>query len=238
LTGDTLPRASQLYAIERTAVDSPFVADVWRARGVSAYGFISVAAAHWEIVVTRDRGRTSLTVRGPETTATAIPITTGEGEFFGIEFRLGSFMPGFPPGRLTDRSLTLPRAGDDSFWLNGAAWQFPRLEDADVFVRRLEREGLIVRDPLVEASLRDEPNPAECSIRSVERRLLRATGLTRTAIGMIERAGRAVELIECGLPLAVAAARAGYADQAHMTRALRRLVGQTPGQVARGVPPA
>jgi len=90
------------------------------------------------------------------------------------------------------------------------------------------REGLLVRDPLVEAALRG--GAKELSPRSVQRRFLRATCLTGAAIRQTERA---VELLERGASIVDAVGLAGFVDQAHMTRVLKRLVGQTPGQILR-----
>jgi AraC-like DNA-binding protein len=47
------------------------------------------------------------------------------------------------------------------------------------------------------------------------------------------RLARAKALIAAGTPLAEAAAAAGFADQAHMTRLFRRVLGCTPGAYAR-----
>jgi AraC-like DNA-binding protein len=69
------------------------------------------------------------------------------------------------------------------------------------------------------------------STRSVERRVARAAGLNRGAIERIRRAERAVELLSRGVPPADVASRTGYADQPHLTRSLRRFVGQTPSQI-------
>ena len=69
------------------------------------------------------------------------------------------------------------------------------------------------------------------SERTAQRWTRRSTGLTRRAIGQIERALRAVELVRQGAPLREVAQGAGYADQAHLTRALKRFVGITPRQV-------
>jgi AraC-like DNA-binding protein len=55
--------------------------------------------------------------------------------------------------------------------------------------------------------------------------------LTRGAIEQIGRAERAVELLSRGMSPIEAARRAGYADQPHLTRSLKRLVGQTPSQI-------
>ena len=93
-----------------------------------------------------------MTVRGPETRASTSPIPA-DAEFAGIQFKLGSFTPALPVGQLVDGAITLPEATGGSFWLHGAAWQLPDSENADVFVECLAREGLLVRDPLVEDAL-------------------------------------------------------------------------------------
>jgi AraC-like DNA-binding protein len=62
----------------------------------------------------------------------------------------------------------------------------------------------------------------------------RATGLTRSTITQIARAEKAVEALGNGLSPQDAAHLLGYADQAHLTRSLRRFIGQTPAQVNRG----
>jgi AraC-like DNA-binding protein len=63
----------------------------------------------------------------------------------------------------------------------------------------------------------------------------RATGLSRGALRRIGRAERAVEMLSRGVAPTEVARRAGYADQPHLTRSLRRFVGQTPGQIVAGV---
>ncbi|WP_443192724.1 helix-turn-helix domain-containing protein [Microbacterium sp. Clip185] len=48
----------------------------------------------------------------------------------------------------------------------------------------------------------------------------------------IQRARRAQQLLQTGHALADATAAAGYADQPHLTREFRRLVGASPAQFA------
>src|ERR1700750_591094 len=133
-----MKRAVELFTFERRSSRSPLIERAWQTRSEPEESFISVAVSHWEIVVTRQRGIARLTVRGPETKATTAPIPGGA-EVFGIQFSLSTFMPGLPPGQLVDGSLTLPRATGTSFWLDGAAWELPGLDNADVFVARLVR---------------------------------------------------------------------------------------------------
>jgi methylphosphotriester-DNA--protein-cysteine methyltransferase len=68
-------------------------------------------------------------------------------------------------------------------------------------------------------------------LRSVQRRFLRATGLTRGTVDQIERARQTVTLLEQGVSIADAIYQAGYADQPHLTRSLKRFIGQTPRQI-------
>jgi hypothetical protein len=101
--------------------DSPFVERVWRSHSERAGMFQSIAACHWEMVVTRHEGKTSLTVRGPETKATTAECPA-HGDWFAIRFRLGTFMPLLRPRNLRDRNdVVLPNATGRSFWLNGSA---------------------------------------------------------------------------------------------------------------------
>jgi hypothetical protein len=136
-----MKRAVELFTFERRSPPSPMIEQTWQTRSEPEESFISVAVSHWEMVVTRQWGTARLTVRGPETKATTLPIPK-DAEFFGIQFSLGTFMPGLPPGQLVDSSLTLPRATKTSFWLDGSGWELPGPGNADVFVDRLVRAGL------------------------------------------------------------------------------------------------
>ena len=228
-----MKRATELFAIERRPSSSPYVAELWWSRSEPEDTFISVAASHWEMCVTRQQGSAWVTVRDPQTKATTTPIPE-DAEFFGIRFSLGTFMPNLPPSRLVDRAVTLPQATDASFWLDESAWSLPEPETADVFVRRLASTGLLVHDPIASAVV--QGGAEGLSTRALERRVARATGLTRGAIRQIERAERAVELLSEGVSAPDAARQAGYADQPHLTRSLKRFVGQTPSQILSSAP--
>jgi hypothetical protein len=224
-----MKRAVELFTFERRSSRTPMIEQTWQTRSEPEESFISVAVSHWVMVVTRQRGTARLTVRGPETKATTVAIPQGA-EFFGIEFSLGSFMPGLPPGKLVDSSLALPSATKTSFWLDGSEWELPGPDNADVFAGRLVRAGLLVHDPVVPSALQGDVEGL--STRSVERRVSRATGLTRGAIGQIRRAERAAEMLRRGVSPPDVAGKAGYADQPHLTRSLKRFLGQTPSQIA------
>jgi hypothetical protein len=211
--------------------DSPIVERVWRSRSERGGSFVSIAATNFEMAVTRVGGRTFLTLRGPETKATMIECPP-EGEWLGIRFKLGTFMPSLMPEELRDHhDVTLPHASGRSFWLNGSAWEYPDYSNAEDFVARLVQKGLVTREPAVDAVMRNEP-PAR-SLRTAQRHFLRATGLTYRTVQQIERARHATNLLRQGASILDTVYDAGYFDQAHLTRSLKLLVGQTPAEVGR-----
>lgn len=219
--------------IEDRLSDSRLVERVWRSHSQSAGTLLSVAASSFEIVVTRHQGKTLLTVRGPETKATRADYPA-DAEWLGVRFKVGTFLPGLLPGSLLDRrDVTLPRASTRAFWLNGSAWEYPSFENADVFVSRLVRKGVIARDSVVEAVMHRRPQTL--SLRSTQRRFLRATGITYSTWRQIERARHATSLLREGVSILDAVYQAGYFDQPHLTRSLTRRIGQTPAQIVQGV---
>ncbi|MGH2517204.1 MAG: helix-turn-helix domain-containing protein, partial [Ktedonobacterales bacterium] len=191
------------FILEERSSESALVDTIWRVRCERPGTFISAAATHWEMVVTRYRGATTLTVRGPETTATSLHYQWVGAEWLGIRFKVGTFMPDLRhllPQRLVDRrDVDLPATTNTSFWLDGATWEIPDFDNADTFVGRLMRERLLVRDPVVDAVLRGHPGVA--SARAVQYHFVRATGLRYKTIQQIERARRAKALLERGVSI-------------------------------------
>ena len=184
------------------------------------------------MAVTRLQGKTLLTLRGPETKATPMDCP-GDGEWLGIRFKPGTFMPKIPPGKLRDhQDVTLADATTHSFWLDGSAWQYPDFENADTFIARLVKAGVIAHDPVVDDAI--YRHEGTLSLRSTQRHFLKATGLTYATFRQIERARYATNLLKEGVSIADAVHAAGYFDQAHMTRSLKRLVGETPTQIVDG----
>jgi hypothetical protein len=212
------------------SADSSFVEMIWRTHSERAGTFTSVAASNWEIVIVTFNSKTTITARGPETKASEADFPA-DAEFFGITFKLGSFMPHLPVRTLLDRQdVTLPEASSNSFWLHGSAWEFPTFENADAFVDRLIRQGILVHDPVVGAAI--QGHTPDMSIRSLQYRFLQATGLTHKTIQQIKRARSAASLLEQGTPISDTTFELDYFDQAHLTNSLKRFVGETPAQIA------
>ena len=134
--------------IEHRPSASPYVERVWRSRSDAVARMTSVATPRWSLVFWEQEGRMHGAVQGPESQASPAPVPE-DATFFGIDFALGATMPRLPVGRLVDGNTEIPDVTRTSFWLDGSAWQLPDYDNAEEFVRRLAREGVVVRDPLV-----------------------------------------------------------------------------------------
>ncbi len=212
---------------EERLLDSPYIETITRGQAVSAGSPIRPAEINWHMVLMRCASRdiAQLLVVGPWTISGEASYPEGT-EFLWVRFKLGVFMPHLPTRLLLDRETILPEASRESFWLKGAAWQFPDYEDVETFVNRLVRDEVLVRDPIVEEVVHDHP-PA-LSLRTVRQRFLRAAGLTHSHIRQLIRAQRAAALLRQGASILDTVYEVGYFDQPHLTRSLKQFIGYTP----------
>ncbi len=215
------------YFYEKRVSDSPFVRDIWRAKCDGFGQFIASADESWDIILRKDK-RTAVLLDGPNSHVQVIaygPYT----EYLGISFRPGVFMHHLPGKIMVNTTLELPQAANGSFWLEGAKWQFPDYDNAESLVDKLVKDGLLERDRVVEAAMRGES--PEASPRAVQYHFLHTTGLTHSQVRQIARARQATELLRQGASILDVVHQAGYSDQPHLTKSLKRFVGQTPGQI-------
>jgi hypothetical protein len=220
------------FTVASQASASPLIETVWSSRSTAAGVFTSLAVSASELVVTREGGTTSVMMRGPETRA-SIAHVPANAAFFGITLRLGVYLPALPPRQLLDRHAILTSCGG-RFWLDDHALPIPKADDADLFIERLVRLGLLVSEPTVEPLLHNQLLERPATIRTLQRRFVQATGLSQRAVLSIERARRALALIEAGSAIADVVYQLGYSDQPHLTKMLRHLVGRTPARIAAG----
>jgi AraC-like DNA-binding protein len=205
---------------------------VWTADCDRPTDFSSIASVTSMIVFARIGGTTTVHVRGPETKATTLSCPR-DAEYLGADLRLGAYLQMFPPGRVANlQDAVLPTLSDGHFLLDGRAWEMPTSENVDVLVERLVRAGLLAFDPLVEELvLAGDSTVPE---RTAQARFVRAVGVPRRTLRLIERARHASRLLRGGGQISEVVSEAGYYDQPHLTRALRRLIGHTPAELVRG----
>jgi hypothetical protein len=213
---------------EERPSDSPFVERIWSTQSERAGSFTSISTVLWSMVISKCRGRIAISLHGPETGATCKDFPD-EAEWFGIAFKLGTFVPDILPGSLIDGHIVLPDMSGRSFWLGHSAWQFPNYENADTFVDRLVRAGILVHEPIMNAVHQGQSQ--SLSLRTVQYRFLRSTGLSQRTIRQIERARYATALLKQGVSIFDTVHEAGYSDQPHLTRSLKHFIGHTPTEI-------
>lgn len=215
--------------IENRPSELPYVERVWRSRSEDVSRMMSVATSHWELVFWERRGEVQAAVLGPEPRASWAPVP-GDAVFFGISFALGTSMPHIPVSTLVGGNAAIPDVTRRSVWLKGSAWHVPDYDNAEAFVLRMVRAGIVDVDPVVPAVLGG--TRPDISDRTLQRRFVTATGLSQGAIRQIHRARQAAVLVQDGLPAHAIVHRLGYFDQPHLARSLKRYVGRTATQLS------
>ncbi|MDG9717806.1 helix-turn-helix domain-containing protein [Streptomyces sp. DH24] len=183
----------------------------------------------------------TLLVAGPDTRA---HVTDGPPTAWaGVRFFPGTApaLLGVPAHELRDRRVPLadlwpaPLVRRLTARVNAAADPATGLED--LALRRAAETGADAPDPLLRhlVTALDAGRPVGAvagelglTARRLHRRSLTAFGYGPKTLARVLRLQRALAMARTGMPLAATAARAGFADQAHLTRDVRELTGLTP----------
>jgi hypothetical protein len=214
---------------EERPSESPLVARITRVTYQHDWRGWTTPDGCWDLVVRKVAGRVHVLQTGVITRPVALAYAAGD-EYLSISFKPGVFMPSLPAERMVDRGLERPTPSSRSFWLDQEQLEVPTFDNAEGLVNRLVRRGLLERDEIVEGVV--DRHPRAITPRSVQRHFLSALGVTAKRLEQIQRACRAVELLEQGRRAVDVALELGYADQSHHTRALKAIMGRTPGEIA------
>ncbi|WP_067860197.1 helix-turn-helix domain-containing protein [Nocardia shimofusensis] len=192
----------------------------------------------------------TLLVAGPDTGPYRPDAAPGT-RFAGLRFPPGSApaLLGVPAHELRDRRLELadlwPVATVRALTAEANAASDPAAGLEAIALRRAADLGPL--DPLPRlvvaalesgASVAVAADAAGIGARALHRRSLAAFGYGPKTLARILRMRRALAAVRAGMSLALAAAHAGYADQAHFTREVTRLAGSPPGALLGGPSPA
>lgn len=210
--------------------DSPLVAAVSFMRVERAGNMLVPPDGTWDLVFIRDADgmraiRTGLTTR-------AVRLRhTGTEEILAISFKASVTMAGVDPVVSLDNGYVLE--GDRRrFVVAGEILEIPTFDNADVFVERLEKLGLLQANPAIQSILDGEP--VAVSARTLQRQFKLTTGMTHKRFTMIERAKLAAESLRRGQAAQNVVHTLGFYDQAHLINSLREIIGQTPSQITSG----
>ncbi len=182
----------------------------------------------WDLVVLKQDGKTNILLTGQTTQAVPLPFAPGD-EIITISFKASAFLSFIPATALLDRGILLPTTRN-YFQLACDLFEIPTFDNAEMFVQSLMKKEQISQDAVVEEALTD--HSLAYSLRSIQRRFLRATGMTQNYFRQIQRARQAAALLQKGVPATEVAFETGYADQPHMSRSLKHILGRTPTEIA------
>ena len=211
-------------------VDSPIIASVTEMKFTAAGQALMQPDGCWDIAIFNLDGKRFVLRTGLTTRPDLVDHNAGD-EILTISFRPNAFMPLMPGEVMRNEGVVLDGFGRSDFWIGTDVREIPTLDNVDVFVERLVRDGIIENNDVV-ASIVDG-YPKAMSERTMQRHFLKTTGLTYKHFTLIQRAQKAVSLLRMGQKAADVAFALGYTDQAHMINSLRQIMGQTAGEIAR-----
>lgn len=212
--------------LEEYFPDSPYVYAKWRFKANVAGTHHGIAMEYWTFFFRIENGHTTVVLGRPH--VEALPIAYQVGEYWGVLLKAHIFMPQVLKRHLPLEGQTLPVIDNTYFIFAGQKVAIPGFEEAEGFVEGLAERGLITAHPLVARALEGKAAWAD---RTAQRHMLRVVGLTRRDLERIRRARHAYALLHEGKTIIDAANIAGYTDQAHLTKSLKFLAGQTPAQI-------
>jgi hypothetical protein len=215
---------------EVRASDSPLIERITHVTYDAPVEELSTPDGCWDIVVMRRGGRTTVLQTGPISRPVLLANNAGD-SYLAISFKPGVFASKTPGSEMLDRAIVRPLTSARAFAMEQEIFEVPSFENAEGLVDRLARRGLLVRDELVEGAA--EGRARAISPRSMQRHFLSALGMTPKQFSQIKRACRAMDLLRGGMTPARVAAALGYSDQPHLTRSLKAIMGQTPGELTR-----
>jgi AraC-like DNA-binding protein len=226
-----MPLAEIPIVEEERMADSPLVAKVRRARYTADACEMALPDGSWDLLFLRRANGPLIAVQTGQIAAPLAVQGCAGDEMLTIAFKPEVYMPRLP-GRMTfSRGVPRPVEGDRRFWIDAERFEVPSFDNAEHLVAALARNGLLERDPVVSRALQGVRQRLD--ERSIQRHFAEVTGLGLKAFRQIARAHAAARLLRQGQTAAQVAAELDFSDQAHLTHSLKRLLGQTPRQIAR-----
>lgn len=216
----------ELY--EERYPDSTHIECVWQARAVREERYLVPAVEYWDLWFARQAdGGLAAGMSGPTVGHRWIKSVVGE-HGWGVQLQAHVVMPGVGKKLLLGGEQRLP-VENGCVVIGEHRVRFPEYGELEAFTERLLELGILRSDEEVRRVLSGDD--VGYSERQWQRRVRDATGLTRKQIAQLARARDAFALLQRGVAPAECAVRCGFADQAHLTRSLGLLRGETPGRI-------
>ena len=217
------------FTYEDKQVDSLFIDKIWHTYTTSDGVYTANLDGNWDIIITKSPQFLSVVVNGIGKVAVKVPYVAGI-ESIGIALKPGVFLRDHKGKDIVDSQRTLAEGKIDYVEIDGKQFAIPDFESAEMFVKELADSGILLVDQIVSAFSEQKSNLS--SERTLRRHVSSTTGLTPHFLNQIQKAKFANNLLRKGVPIAQVALEAGYSDQAHMTKSVKKIMGRTPAQIS------
>lgn len=211
--------------------DNPYIETIWQTHNLTDGIYSATPDASWDLIIAiSSNGSKFAFLTGQATKTQDIPYKKGSSSIV-ISFTPGAYMPEYPGDTLLDKSEFLPNFDDEHFMLAGHTFAFPTFKNADKLVEKFVSLGILTRDKIVDDVMKGKR--AALSVRAVQRHFVRTTGMTQKYLEQIHRAQLAVRLLKQGEKPLDAAADAGYTDQSHLAKSLKKIMNRKPSDITK-----
>ncbi len=218
---------SQIHEHRKSA--NAYIDTVWKTQNLTDGVYLATPDGSWDLIaMTNQTGAKFMMIAGQATKPMEVPYRAGTGSIV-ISFEPGAYMPAHPAEDLLDNVEMLPNFDADHFMLAGHTFAFPTYENAEQLVEELVKYKILQNDSVVQSELGGKPRAM--SNRGKQRHFARTTGLTKKYLDQIKQVQRAVTLLQQGKKPIEAAMEAGYTDQPHLAKSLKKIMDAKPSNV-------
>lgn len=208
----------------------PLIDTVWATKNLEDGVYVATPDGSWDLIVlVQPDGSKSMMLTGQATKPMNVPYKKGTNSVV-ISFAPGAYTPAYPSKKLVDSFEMLPSKDADHFALADHIFAYPTFEAAEELVEQMIAVGILLADPIVYGASRGVPKAS--SSRSEQRHFVENTGLRPKDFAQIERAQEAVRQLKKGKKPRDVAADAGFADQPHLAKSLKKIMGARPSDVS------
>lgn len=209
--------------------DNSFIDRVWSTRNIEDGTYLATPDGSWDIIVLiqPDTSR-GVMLTGQATEPMSVPYTAGTSSVV-VSFAAGAYLPEYPGKKMLNLVEMLDCPDQDHFSLAGKLFEIPTFETAETLVDAMARAGILRMDDVVASILHGDPKAL--SDRAKQRHFSDVTGLTRKSLDQIRRAQEAVRQLQTGKRAIDVAMETGFADQAHLSKSLKKIMHKKPSDV-------
>lgn len=209
--------------------EHPFIDRVWQSHNVSDGIYLATPDGSWDIIVLISPGKPrSIMLTGQATEPMNVPYQAGTSSVV-ISLAAGAYLPSYPGKKMRDLVEMLSCPDEDHFELAGKEFVIPVYDAAEQLVEAMIGQGVLKMDDVVASILNGDPKAL--SDRAKQRHFSDVTGLTRKSLEQIRRAQEAVRQLQDGVRPVDVAMTTGFADQAHLSKSLKKIMHRKPSGV-------